>query len=286
MIARWTIDEHLGGVHGGQAAATLADGCADRIDDDDIRVGGSRVRHGLDCRTRVPIRFSPGIDRVLRMHLMSPRPNTSDLYSPVNDEPIGHDGPRRYIHVIGATVFVDDQSADDSWDRHVVAVVDGCVLWAVDVPARGRRPVVRIGARPVLVLRAGVGGRLVRRRPGRAARRVGAHASLLWPLRDADRAVGRRAGDEVPGLRARRLPAGRAGDDHARHPGRARARPGGAARPGRELPRTDVLVPRRLRRAGRGPRRRGRPRGAARRSASPSATCSTCRASRGRSRTA
>ena len=74
------------------------------------------------------------------MHLMPPRPNTSDLYSPVNDEPAGHAGPRRYIHVIGATVFVDDQIADESWDRHVVAVVDDTVLWAVDVPRDAEDP--------------------------------------------------------------------------------------------------------------------------------------------------
>ncbi len=74
------------------------------------------------------------------MELMPVRRNTSDLYSPVNLEPVGHVGPHRYIHVIGSTVFVDDQVADESWVRHVVAVVDGCVLWAVDVPVEVEDP--------------------------------------------------------------------------------------------------------------------------------------------------
>ncbi len=68
------------------------------------------------------------------MSTMSPRPNTSDFYSPINDEPADHAGPRRYVHVIGSTVFVDDQIADDGWTRHVVGVVDGEAWWAVDVP--------------------------------------------------------------------------------------------------------------------------------------------------------
>ena len=71
---------------------------------------------------------------MLRMATMSPRPNTSDFYSPVNDEPADHAGPRRYVHVIGSTVFVDDQIADDGWTRHVVGVVNGEAWWAVDVP--------------------------------------------------------------------------------------------------------------------------------------------------------
>ena len=71
---------------------------------------------------------------VLRMATMSPRPNTSDFYSPVNDEPADHAGPRRYVHVIGSTVFVDDQIADDGWTRHVVGVVNGEAWWAIDVP--------------------------------------------------------------------------------------------------------------------------------------------------------
>jgi len=71
---------------------------------------------------------------VLRMATMSPRPNTSDFYSPVNDEPADHAGPRRYVHVIGSTVFVDDQIADDGWPRHVVGVVNGEAWWAIDVP--------------------------------------------------------------------------------------------------------------------------------------------------------
>jgi NAD+ diphosphatase len=65
---------------------------------------------------------------------MAHRPNTSDLYWPVNIEPADHAGARRYVHVIGASVFVDDQVADERWERHVVGVVDGASWWAVDVP--------------------------------------------------------------------------------------------------------------------------------------------------------
>ncbi len=196
MIARWTFDSTSAGCMVDRPPPRLPMG---------VRTASTMTTFELeeaefDMASTVELACRSGSARetirVLRMHLMSPRPNTSDLYSPVNDEPVGHDGPRRYIHVIGATVFVDDQVADDSWGRHVVAVVDGCVLWAVDVPAEADDPSYGSALGPVLLLRAGVGGRLVRRRPGRAARRVGAHPSLLWPLRNPDRTVGRRARHE------------------------------------------------------------------------------------------
>ena len=41
----------------------------------------------------------------------------------------------RYIHVIGASVWVDDAPADETWPRHVVGVLDGACWYAVDVPA-------------------------------------------------------------------------------------------------------------------------------------------------------
>ncbi len=74
------------------------------------------------------------------MASMPLRPNTSDHYFPVNDEPAGHEGPRRFVHVIGSTVFVDDQVADDGWTRHVVGVVNGEAWWAVDVPPDAEDP--------------------------------------------------------------------------------------------------------------------------------------------------
>ena len=45
----------------------------------------------------------------------------------------------RYIHVVGAAVFVDDRIAEESWSTHFIGVVDGEGWWAVDVP-RGDDP--------------------------------------------------------------------------------------------------------------------------------------------------
>ena len=46
------------------------------------------------------------------------------------DSPARH----RYIHVIGATVFVDDRPADDGWDLHFLGMLGDEACWAVDVP--------------------------------------------------------------------------------------------------------------------------------------------------------
>jgi len=67
-------------------------------------------------------------------------PNTSDLYSPLNVEPLGHTGEQRFIHVVGTSVFVDSEVADNSWNRHVVGVVEGQAWWAVDVPGDADDP--------------------------------------------------------------------------------------------------------------------------------------------------
>jgi NAD+ diphosphatase len=40
----------------------------------------------------------------------------------------------RYVHVIGTSVFTDDALGDESWTRHFVGILDGCALYAVDVP--------------------------------------------------------------------------------------------------------------------------------------------------------
>ena len=100
--------------------------------------------------------------------------------------------------------------------------------------------------------------------------------------------------EPAPGERAMRcpacgllgVPAPRAGDDHARHPRRRRARPGGAARPRRAVAGPDVLLPRRLRRARRVARGRGRPRGQGGGRPHRRRRRATGAASRGRSRTA
>lgn len=41
---------------------------------------------------------------------------------------------RRFVHVIGTSVFTDDVLADESWPTHFVGVLEGCALYAVDVP--------------------------------------------------------------------------------------------------------------------------------------------------------
>jgi NAD+ diphosphatase len=66
--------------------------------------------------------------------------NTSDQYAPLDAEPEAHAGGRRYVHVVGGKVFVDDRPADDAWDRHVVGVVEGELWIAVDVPAEAEDP--------------------------------------------------------------------------------------------------------------------------------------------------
>lgn len=55
-------------------------------------------------------------------------------FRPLNVVPSDHTGDRRYIHVIGATVFVDDRPAADDWAVHFIGVVDDQAWWAVDVP--------------------------------------------------------------------------------------------------------------------------------------------------------
>ena len=66
--------------------------------------------------------------------------NTASLYEPLNDVPDGFVGEHRYVHVIGATVFVDDRAEDASWPHHFVGLVNGVGWWAVDVPAEPKAP--------------------------------------------------------------------------------------------------------------------------------------------------
>ena len=61
-------------------------------------------------------------------------------FRPLNVLPPDHRGAHRYVHVIGASVFVDDRPADDGWDTHFVGVVDELAWWAVDVPAEADDP--------------------------------------------------------------------------------------------------------------------------------------------------
>ena len=55
-------------------------------------------------------------------------------FVPLNQPPPAHAGEHRYVHVIGAAVFVDDRPADPTWPAHFVGLVDGHAWWAVDVP--------------------------------------------------------------------------------------------------------------------------------------------------------
>ena len=56
------------------------------------------------------------------------------VFRPLNQIPGDHAGEHRYLHVIGATVFVDDRPAEVHWDAHFIGVVDDQAWWAVDVP--------------------------------------------------------------------------------------------------------------------------------------------------------
>lgn len=55
-------------------------------------------------------------------------------FRPLNAAPAGHSGAHRYVHVVGAAVWVDGQPADRGWAAHFVGLVDGEAWWAVDVP--------------------------------------------------------------------------------------------------------------------------------------------------------
>lgn len=50
-----------------------------------------------------------------------------------------HDGSHRYVHVVGASVWVGAERVDETWSLHMVGVVRDEVWWAVDVPD-GRDP--------------------------------------------------------------------------------------------------------------------------------------------------
>ncbi len=50
-------------------------------------------------------------------------------------QPAGDSRGERYVHVVGATVWVDDRAADPGWPRHFVGMLGDQAWWAVDVPA-------------------------------------------------------------------------------------------------------------------------------------------------------
>ena len=55
-------------------------------------------------------------------------------FRPLNSAPESHEGGHRYVHVIGAAVFIDDRPAEPEWHAHFIGIVDGHGWWAVDVP--------------------------------------------------------------------------------------------------------------------------------------------------------
>lgn len=60
--------------------------------------------------------------------------NTASLYTPLNHEPAGFDGRRRYVHVIGPKVLVSDDPGDPLWASHFIGPVGEVGWWAVDAP--------------------------------------------------------------------------------------------------------------------------------------------------------
>jgi NAD+ diphosphatase len=56
-------------------------------------------------------------------------------FVPLLTPPAGHEGRRgRWIHVVGAKVWVDAEPAEQGWTAHFLGVLDGEPCWAVDVP--------------------------------------------------------------------------------------------------------------------------------------------------------
>jgi len=55
-------------------------------------------------------------------------------FRPLNIAPDDHAGEHRYVHVVGAAVWIDDRPADEGWSAHFIGIVDGHGWWAVDVP--------------------------------------------------------------------------------------------------------------------------------------------------------
>lgn len=55
-------------------------------------------------------------------------------FRPLNVAPDDHLGERRYIHVVGSAVWIDDRPAEPDWGAHFIGLVDGQAWWAVDVP--------------------------------------------------------------------------------------------------------------------------------------------------------
>jgi NAD+ diphosphatase len=60
-------------------------------------------------------------------------------FHPLVCAPNDHPGGHRYVHVVGATVWIDERPVDEASGMHCIGIVDGELWWAVDVP-RGSDP--------------------------------------------------------------------------------------------------------------------------------------------------
>jgi NAD+ diphosphatase len=61
-------------------------------------------------------------------------PDQTSVFVPLVIPPEDHSGSHRFVHVIGASVWVDDSPPDHSWGRHFLGLLDGTAVWGVDVP--------------------------------------------------------------------------------------------------------------------------------------------------------
>ena len=55
-------------------------------------------------------------------------------FTPLVVPPADHSGTHRYVHVVGAAVWIDDRPAERDWSTHFIGLVDGEAWWGVDVP--------------------------------------------------------------------------------------------------------------------------------------------------------
>jgi NAD+ diphosphatase len=60
-------------------------------------------------------------------------------FRPLVSAPVVHTGRHRYVHVVGAAVWLDDRPADGADAMHCIGLIDGELWWGVDV-ARGADP--------------------------------------------------------------------------------------------------------------------------------------------------
>ena len=55
-------------------------------------------------------------------------------FTPLVVPPADHPGVHRFVHVVGAAVWIDDRPAERDWSTHFIGLVDGEAWWGVDVP--------------------------------------------------------------------------------------------------------------------------------------------------------